>query len=210
MRADRRACSTPNPDRAFYVRPEVVQRIIDGCPCPQWKAIIALSRFAGLRCPSEIVELRCADINWERSLMTVRSPKTAAHDGHAVRIVPMTTELRLILQTLLNQAPEGSEAVVPRLTDPTTNLRTTFMKLIARAGYEPWPRLFHNMRASCATDWAEALPAHVVAKWLGHSPLVAAKHYLQTRDAHFEVAIRGWGRPDHRTEGVLAGADRKV
>ncbi len=42
-----------------------------------------------------------------------------------------------------------------------------------------------------ATDWAEALPAHVVAKWLGHSPLVAAKHWLQTRDAHFEVAIRG-------------------
>ena len=40
-----------------------------------------------------------------------------------------------------------------------------------------------------------ALPAHVVAHdqtlWLGHSPLVAAKHYLQTRDAHFEVAIRG-------------------
>jgi len=34
----------------------------------------------------------------------------------------------------------------------------------------------------------------VVAKWLGHSPLVAAKHYLQTRDAHFEVAIRGSAR----------------
>jgi hypothetical protein len=34
----------------------------------------------------------------------------------------------------------------------------------------------------------------VVAKWLGHSPLVAAKHYLQTRDAHFEVAIRGMPR----------------
>jgi hypothetical protein len=25
----------------------------------------------------------------------------------------------------------------------------------------------------------------------GHGPLVAAKHYLRTRDAHFEVAIRG-------------------
>jgi hypothetical protein len=50
------------------------------------------------------------------------------------------------------------------------------------------------MRASWATDWAEALPAHVVAKWPGHSPLVAAKHYLQTRDAHFEVAIRGMAR----------------
>ncbi|MEY4170864.1 MAG: hypothetical protein RLZ94_1937, partial [Actinomycetota bacterium] len=69
-----RAGPQSNPDRAFYVRPEVAQRIIDQCPCPQWKAIIALSRFAGLRCPSEIVELRWGDINWERSLMTVRSP----------------------------------------------------------------------------------------------------------------------------------------
>jgi hypothetical protein len=51
-----------------------------------------------------------------------------------------------------------------------------------------------STRASCAADWAEALPAHVVAKWLGHSPLVAAKHYRQTRDAHFEVAIRGMPR----------------
>jgi integrase len=71
------------------------------------------------------------------------------------------------------------------------------MKLITRAGHKPWPRLLHNMRASCATDWAEALPAHVVAKWLGHSPLVAAKHHLQrlqTRDAHFEVAIKGMAR----------------
>lgn len=56
------------------------------------------------------------------------------------------------------------------------------------------------MRTSCATDWAEALPAHVVAKWLGHSPLVAAKHFLQTRDAHLEVAIKG----------LLAGAPGDV
>ncbi len=72
---------------------------------------------------------------------------------------------------------------------------------------EPWPRLFHNMRASCATDWAEALPAHVVAKWLGHSPLVAAKHYLQTRDAHFEVAIRGGARLGSEVRAVEAARD---
>jgi integrase len=120
----------------------------------------------------------------------------------AMCIVAKKAELRPIRQTLLDHAPEVSEAVVPRLTDPTTNLRTTFMKLIARAGYERnlkhGPRRFHNMRASCATEWAEALPAHVVAhaqsSWLGHSPLVAAKHDLQTRDAHFEVAIRGLAR----------------
>lgn len=123
-----------------------------------------------------------------------RSPRTASRDCHAVRTVPITPELRTILQALFDQAPEGSEAVVPRMTDPTTNLGTTFMKLIARVGQEPWQRLFHSMRASCATAWAEALPAHVVAKWLVHSPLVAVRHYLQTRDAHFEVAIRGGAR----------------
>src|SRR4051812_49794650 len=68
------------------------------------------------------------------------------------------------------------------------NLRSTFYKIIARAGEKPWPRLFHNMRASCATDWVERFPAHVVAGWLGHSPMIAAQHYLQTRDAHFDLA----------------------
>ncbi len=107
------------------------------CPSVQWRALVGLARYAGLRCPSKIVELRWDDINWEQKSLTARSPKAAAHDGHAVRIVPMTPELRPILQALFDHAPEGSEAVVPRLTDPTTNLRTRFMKLIARVGYEP-------------------------------------------------------------------------
>jgi hypothetical protein len=75
--------------------------------------------------------------------------------------------------------PEYTGAPSRQLAPYTANLRTTFIKLITRAGHKPWPRLLHNMRASCATDWAEALPAHVVAKWLGHSPSVAAKHHLQ-------------------------------
>jgi|GEM_PF-3870719 len=41
--------------------------------------------------------------------MTARSPKTAAHDGHAVRIVPMTPELRPILQMLFDQAPRAAK-----------------------------------------------------------------------------------------------------
>jgi hypothetical protein len=38
------------------------------------------------------------------------------------------------------------------------------------------------------------MPALVFAKWLGHSPLVAANHDLQPLDAQFEVAIRGMPR----------------
>ena len=42
----------------------------------------------------------------------------------------------------------------------------------------------------------------MVTKWLGLSPLVAAKHYLQTRDAHFEVAIRGGTRVEPLRQAV--------
>ncbi|MBX3359918.1 MAG: site-specific integrase [Phycisphaeraceae bacterium] len=189
--ADIRTGPQSNPDRAFYVSPTTIRAVLDACPSDEWRAIIALARFAGLRCPSEIVALRWGDVNWEKGRLTVRSAKTAGHDGHAVRVVPIAPELAPILQDLFDRAEVGVEAVIPRLAGPmggSANLRTTFHKIIHKAGETPWPRLFHNLRASCATDWVERFPAHVVAGWLGHSPLIAARHYLQTRDAHFNLA----------------------
>jgi hypothetical protein len=35
---------------------------------------------------------------------------------------------------------------------------------------------------------------HVVDRWHVRSPLVAAKHYQQTRNVHFEVKIWGGAR----------------
>jgi integrase len=186
--ADLRAGSQANPDRAFYVAPHVIDAVLAACPDDEWRAIIGLSRYAGLRCPSEVAALRWGDIVWDKGRMTVRSPKTAGHEGHAVRVVPMTPPLREILQRLFDRAEIGVEPVVPRLRDPSINLRTQFERIIAKAGQKPWPRLFHNLRASCATDWVERFPNHTVASWLGHSPLIAAQHYLQTRDAHFDLA----------------------
>jgi len=186
--AELRAGSQSNPDRAHYVARETIEAVLAACPDDEWRAIVGLVRFAGLRCPSEVRELRWGDVNWDRLRLTVRSAKTAGHEGHAVRVVPIAPELRPILQDLFDRAEVGVEAVVPRLREPGMNLRTTFTKIIARAGETAWPRLFHNMRASCATDWTERFPAHVVAGWLGHSPLIAAQHYLQTRDAHFDMA----------------------
>jgi integrase len=211
--AELRAGSQSNPERAHYITVESTHAILAACPDDQWRAIVALSRFAGLRCPSEVVALRWGDVNWERARLVVRSPKTAGHEGHAVRMVPIAPELRPILQNLFDRAEVGAEAVVPRLRDGSVNLRTTFGKIITKAGVKPWPRLFHNMRASCATDWVERFPAHVVAGWLGHSPLIAARHYLQTRDAHFDMATGGTGgaapvasETDDQKSGANCGA----
>ena len=183
-----RAGSQTNPKRSVYVPRDITQRVLDACPDDQWRAIIALARFVGLRVPSEIVGLTWGDVDWDRGRLTIRSPKTERHADHAVRIAPLAPEVRGILLRLFERAQPGEELIVPRLQHASTNLRTHLHRIIERAGVTPWPRLFQNLRASCATDWVERFPAHTVAHWLGHSPMIAAQHYLQVRDQHFDDA----------------------
>lgn len=167
-----KAGSQANPSRAMHINRN---------------AILALCRFAGLGCPSKLAELRWSDINWETVVMTVRSPKTEHHDGKRVRVVPVDPVLQPILWTLREDSPGSVDRVLPRPAS-AANLRTGFRRILSRAGVEPWPRLFQNLRASCETDWVEDFPAHQVAKWLGHSPAVAREHYLQPRDHHVRKA----------------------
>jgi hypothetical protein len=56
------------------------------------------------------------------------------------------------------------------------NLRTTLTKIVRRAGLQPWPRLFHNLRASRETELAESFPIQVVTSWLGNTPNIAMRH----------------------------------
>jgi len=58
--------------------------------------------------------------------------------------------------------------------------------------------LFQNLRASRATELASEHPAHVAAAWLGHSTLVANKHYWQVTDADFAKAIAGDAEAVHK------------
>lgn len=61
-------------------------------------------------------------------------------------------------------------------------------RIIRRAGVEVWPKLWQNLRASRATELADAFPSHVCASWLGHTEAIADAHYRQTTDAHFARA----------------------
>jgi integrase len=165
---------------------------------PTWKTIIALSRFGGLRCPSEVLSLEWKHVNWEKSELTVISPKTERYDGKGSRVAPIFSEVRKYLEEAYAQREEGQTHVVggnhlQKANGPTgwknCNLRTSFEKLIRRAGVEPWPRLFHNLRSSRETELIEQFPPQAVAKWLGHDVAVCLKHYAQVTDEHFQRAI---------------------
>lgn len=70
---------------------------------------------------------------------------------------------------------------------PNANLRTQLNRILRRAGLKAWPKLFQNSRATRQTELAESFPAHFVCAWMGNSQAVAAMHYLQVTDQHFEL-----------------------
>ena len=76
-----------------------------------------------------------------------------------------------------------------KLASMTIRKRLQFERIIRWAGLKPWPRLFHNLRASRETELAERFPIHMVTAWLGNTPDIARKHYLQTTDEHFQRAL---------------------
>jgi len=152
--------------------------------------LFALSRYGGLRCPSEHLGLKWGDINWEQGRMTVRSPKTEHHIGHDSRLVPLFPELLPYLQEVFEQAEPGTEYVITRYRQANCNLRTQLQRIINKAGLKPWPKLFQNLRSTRETELAERWPEHVVCAWIGNSKAVAREHYLQVTEEHFEQAAR--------------------
>jgi len=189
--ADVATPSQANPERQFFVSPEVAKRVIDACPDAQGRLIFALSRYGGLRCPSEHLSLRWSDIDGNRGRMTVRSPKTEHQAGGASRIVPLFSEMRPYLEEARNLTGPDPEFVVTRYRDQTANLRTQLLRIIRRAGLEPWPKPFHNLRASRQTELTAKFPLHVVCTWLGNSAPIADKHYLQVTEGHYAEAAAG-------------------
>ena len=178
-----------NRARDYFVTREDAAKVLAACPDGEWRLIFALSRFGGLRCPSEHLSLRWQDIDWATGLMNVRSPKTQHHEGHESRQVPIFPELMPHLQAAWDAAPEGSEFVIGRYRGSDTNLRTSLEKIIIRAGLTPWPKLYQNLRATRATELAAEYPSHVAAEWLGHSTQVAQKHYWRVTDADVQKAL---------------------
>ncbi len=185
-----KSTSVGNDDRLYFLTRQDAEKVLDVCPDTQWRLIFALCRYGGLRCPSEVLALRWQDVNWQQGRILIHSPKTEHHEGHETRLIPMFPELRPHLLAAFEEAEPGSEYAVTRYRKANQNLRTTFEKIIKRAGLQPWPRLFQNLRSTRETELAESYPLHVVTAWIGNSKAIAAKHYLQVRDEDFERASK--------------------
>ncbi|HEX4128506.1 MAG TPA: site-specific integrase [Pirellulales bacterium] len=175
-------------DRARFITRQEAEKVLDACPGAEWRLLFALSRFGGLRCPSEHLMLRWGDIDWAGNRIRVPSPKTEHHEGRGSRLIPIFPELLPHLEEAFEQAAAGTEYVITRYRGHKANLRTQLTRIIQKAGLEPWPKLFQNLRSTRETELAEDFPIHVVCAWIGNTEAVARKHYLQVTDEHFERA----------------------
>jgi integrase len=199
-----RVPDAPNKERQAYVPAEVVERLIDETPDVEFRLLLAMARYLGVRVPSEPFSMTWDCVDWARGRLRVPSPKTAVH-GKPYRVVPILPQVMPHLRAVFEQASEGELYIFAKLRQrdsvkaaqkgfwASLNLRQRLLRLLTRLGIQPWPRLWHNLRASAQTDLTNRFPMHVACEWLGNTVDVARAHYLQVTDSHFEAAIRGDG-----------------
>jgi len=178
----------------LYIEADTILKIMKHAPDAEWRLIIALWRFAGLRAFSEVLSLKWTDILWDQKEMVVHSPKTAHHAGKGFRIIPFFPYVEECLRDAQREAPDGAIYVVekhaPRYLrgqkergyiSRQGNMGTMFRKIMRRAGVAEWKKLIQNLRASFEIDLLSKeygeFNIYVIAKWLGHSVKVMLEHY---------------------------------
>jgi integrase len=162
----------------FYVPIAVAEKVMEQMTCAEMRLILALSRWCGLRIPSESILLKWTDIDWNKKrFRTDKTTKTGE------RWIPMPPLVRELLEQLYQLAPDGQLYVFRRCRRSAANYwRSAMLTAITAAGMKPWKKLFHNLRASACTDFQSQYPHYACNAWFGHSQRVALQHYLMVTD----------------------------
>lgn len=187
--AKQRKWNEVNRSRDCYVPASDVEKLIKVAPDDEWRLLLALTRYAGVRCPSEVHPLEWSWVNWDEGTIRVFAPKTEHIPDKDWRIVPVLEEVARHLHRLHEQRLVGQRFVFPNCQSSGANLTAKLHRICQAAEVPKWPKAWVNMRASCERDMLLNHPIDVVAGWLGHSPETALRHYKrvvkeqQTRDA---------------------------
>ena len=170
-------------DRFVYVSKGTIDTIIDDVTCPEWKAMITLWRYGGLRA-QEPLHLNWDDVDWANRRLTIHDVKR-----NRERVIPLWPEIEAALAGLFETADEGQVRIITKYK-VGQKLGTQFTKIIKQAGFEVWPKPIQNLRASCQNDLEiEGHRMTAICSWIGNSKPVAAKHYLKVTAEDFTKAL---------------------
>jgi integrase len=196
-----------NHERRRQIPHEWIDRVLEACPNGDWRTLIVLCRYGGLRV-SEACNLRWEHVDWKMGEIRVRCEKTERHEGRAWRVIPMFPEIRPYLEASWECAEDRAQWVIAGYRS-SRNLRTQFARIVKHAGLEMWPKPFHNLRATRETELTGIYPEHVVCSWIGNTSKVAREHYLTVTQADLQRAIQNPTRPEAPAAGDGVGRGPK-
>ena len=167
-----------NTDRQYKVSYEEIEAAIRACgDRVELAGALAFARYAGLRIPSEIRDLKFADFHEVDGQIGLFDVPQSGKTGF--RRVPMFDELRPHFEALRSAAKPGQVYVFEKYRK-SRNLGKLIKDHMARADLKPWEKFFINLRSSCQTD-KEALgwSRSVMDAVFGNSERIRIQHYLQ-------------------------------
>lgn len=169
----------PDTSRRRLVERATVRQWCDKCDDKEMAAVIALGGLQGCRVRSEPSVLEWQHISFEGGTINIPAAKTKS------RITPLFADTAKYMKAWHEESGKPSEGLIfPKL--PTQN---TLIERMKKLTGQHIPKVWVNLRSSAESYLvSEGFPLHTVASWLGNSPIVAAKHYLQISPASFEEA----------------------
>ncbi len=104
------------------------------------------------------------NVDWDRNRLRIPSPETKHHESGASRTIPLFDELQPHLLDVFHQAEPGAERIVTHSEPTMKNLGPQLSRIVHRAGLEPWPKIWQNLRSTRQTELEEIYPTHVACK----------------------------------------------
>jgi integrase len=170
------------------------EKMLEHAPTAQWRCLIALCRWAGLR-RGEALRLAWGDVDFVGK--TIRVVPELRHGSRTVgtkqgppRAVPIRPSLLTVLQAAHDEAEDGSRGPCAEMPG-IGNLDRDAERLAIRAGVGAYAKPFHTLRKCCESEWMRDYPAMDVCKWMGHSAQVAAEHYHRPSEASVSRVTSG-------------------
>jgi integrase len=143
---------TSNRKRRHYVTPYEFQQALNSVEKVELKIIFVFARYAGLRIPSEIQDLKFSNFKFEENGDASFDISPLGKTGE--RVVPLFDELRPYFDILLKFAKPNQEYLFPKYR-LCKGIGTLIRKRMAKAGLPIWTQFFTNCRRSCMKDKLE-------------------------------------------------------
>jgi integrase len=146
---------------------------------PAMAVAIAMSRFGGIRVPSELRSLTWDAVDWDRKRITI-----CDHKRNTTRTIPLFPEIAAALARHPRDVPLCGDLI----DGSDSGMACRLLNLMAIAGVTPWRAPWHSMRATRETELIEQYGLATASQWVGNSAAVAMRSYAMVTDEHWRTA----------------------